>query len=63
MIFKLESEEYRIVGSDFIRRNIFAIELCGQVRWLKWTPLSRQFFSIFIVRSINMYSNKLSNNI
>lgn len=33
MIFKLRNEEYRIVGSDTFRNNIFIIELCDQIRW------------------------------
>jgi len=33
MIFKLGNEEYRIVGSDTFRSNIFLIELCEQIRW------------------------------
>lgn len=33
MIFKLENEEYRIVGSDTFRNNIFIIQLCEKVRW------------------------------
>ncbi|WP_411682893.1 Mu transposase C-terminal domain-containing protein [Clostridium thailandense] len=33
MIFKLGNEEYRIVGSDTFRNNIFIIELCDQIRW------------------------------
>ena len=33
MIFKLGNEEYRIVGSDTFRNNIFIIQLCEKVRW------------------------------
>lgn len=33
MIFKLENEEYRIVGNDTFRNNIFIIQLCEKVRW------------------------------
>lgn len=33
MIFKLENEEYRIVGNDTFRNNIFIIQLCEQIRW------------------------------
>lgn len=33
MIFKLNNEKYRIIGADFLRTNIFIIELCEKVRW------------------------------
>lgn len=33
MILKLGNEEYRIVGSDTFRNNIFIIVLCEQIRW------------------------------
>jgi len=33
MIFKLENEDYRIIGSDSVKGNIFIIELCEKVRW------------------------------
>lgn len=33
MILKLGNEEYRIVGSDTFRNNIFIIELCEKIRW------------------------------
>jgi Integrase core domain. len=33
MIFKLGNEEYRIIGYDSIKANIFIIQLCEQVRW------------------------------
>ncbi len=33
MIFRLENEEYRIIGYDSVKANIFIIQLCEQVRW------------------------------
>lgn len=33
MIFRLENEEYRIIGCDSVKANIFIIQLCEKVRW------------------------------
>lgn len=33
MIFKLGNEEYRVIGNDTFRNNIFIIELCEKIRW------------------------------
>lgn len=33
MIFKLNQEKYRIIGSDVLRNDIFIIELCEKTKW------------------------------